>query len=338
MEFCGFLNKIRYGKWGGIYMKRKFSIIVPVYNVSNYLDKAMQSILSQTISRDKYEVILVDDGSTDNSGNICDTWSERNSDLIKVIHKKNAGLGFARNTGLENASGEYIVFLDSDDYWIESDALSNFEAIIGKENSDVIVFKNCIYDEINRVLKEPKADRSKKITLEDAIKNEYFDFSAWNKVVRKSLLVKKNISFKKGISEDMLWSYSILLYAKKVSFYFEKSVYAYRKGRSGSLTSQKCSTYREEYFKILDDVGSLMDINRKNKAADIYASTVYITIFRYLRNDLNLDERDSEFVQCLERNRRMLRHCANWKIATIRFMMYVVGAKNTIRVFKSIHR
>lgn len=319
-------------------MNKEFSIIIPVYNVVNYLDKAIESVLSQNISADLYEIILVDDGSTDTSGGKCDQWKNRYPDLIKVIHKKNAGLGFARNSGLEVASGEYIIFLDSDDYWIDNDALRKFESKIKDENPDVVVFKNCIYDEMTGIFKEPKKDRETEIALEDAIKLEYFDFSAWNKVVKRSFLIDNNMVFKKGISEDMLWSYKILLYAKKISFYLETSVYAYRKGRPGSLTAQKCVTYREEYLKILDDIGKLMESNENNKAADLYASMVYITLFRYLRNNLNLNEEDVDFVQCLNRNMRMLRCCVNWKIGIIRLMICTLGAKNTIALFRVVNR
>ena len=319
-------------------MNKEFSIIIPVYNVANYLDKAIESVLSQNISADMYEIILVDDGSTDASGDKCDQWENRFPTLIKVIHKKNAGLGFARNSGLEVASGEYIIFLDSDDYWIDDDALRKFEIKIKEEKPDVVVFKNCIYDELTGTFKEPKKDRESEIALEDAIKLEYFDFSAWNKAVKRSLLVDNNIAFKKGISEDMLWSYKILLYSKKITFCQEKSVYAYRKGRTGSLTAQKCVTYREEYFKILDDIGNLMRSNENIKAADLYASMVYITLFRYLRNSLDLSEQDVDFVQCLSKNKSMLRCCANWKIAIIRFMIYTLGVKNTIAMFRKIKR
>ena len=319
-------------------MNKEFSIIIPVYNVANYLDKAVESVLSQNISADLYEIILVDDGSTDASGDKCDQWKNRFPTLIKVIHKKNAGLGFARNSGLEVASGEYIIFLDSDDYWIDNDALRKFEIKIKEEKPDVVVFKNCIYDELTGTFKEPKKDRESEIALEDAIKLEYFDFSAWNKAVKRSLLVDNNIAFKKGISEDMLWSYKILLYSKKTSFCLEKSVYAYRKGRTGSLTAQKCVTYREEYFKILDDLGNLMKSNEKTKAADLYASMVYITLFRYLRNNLNLNEEDVDFVQCLNKNKRMLRCCANWKIGIVRLMICTLGAKNTIALFRAVNR
>ena len=88
------------------------SVVVPVYNVENYLNRCLDSIVSQTYKN--IEVILVDDGSTDMSSSMCDEWRYRDN-RIKVVHKKNAGLGEARNSGIENATGKYICFVDSDD-------------------------------------------------------------------------------------------------------------------------------------------------------------------------------------------------------------------------------
>ena len=96
-------------------MNPKLSIIVPVYNVEQYLDKCIKSILNQTFK--DFELILVDDGSIDNSGEICDEYAKKDS-RVKVIHKKNGGLAAARNTGLIIARGDYVGFVDSDD-WIE---------------------------------------------------------------------------------------------------------------------------------------------------------------------------------------------------------------------------
>lgn len=319
-------------------MNKIFSIIIPVYNVAKYMDKAIESVLSQNMRKDDYEIILVDDGSTDESGDKCDIWGKKYPSVIKVIHKKNGGLGFARNSGVAIAVGEYIIFLDSDDFWAHKDVLVQFKKIINDECPDVIVFKNCIYDEIENTFKEPKPNITEKINLKTAIKKEYYDFSAWNKVVKRSLLQENNIEFKKGISEDMLWSFKILLYAEKFSFLLDKSVYVYRKGRAGSLTAQKCSTYREEYLQIMDDIGNLIQKKNQNKMSELYASTVYITLFRYLRNNLDLDENDSRFVHCLESNKQMLRYCANGKIWIIRFMIYTIGVRNTILVFRKAHR
>ena len=94
-------------------MKPKVSIIVPVYNVEKYLDRCMESLLNQTLK--DIEIILVDDGSPDNCPQICDEYAKKDS-RVKVVHKVNAGLGYARNSGLDVASGEYVAFVDSDDY------------------------------------------------------------------------------------------------------------------------------------------------------------------------------------------------------------------------------
>lgn len=98
-------------------MEKLVSIIVPVYNVEKYLDQCVNSLINQTY--DKIEIILVDDGSKDNSGRLCDEWAKK-SNKIKAVHKKNAGLGMARNTGLEHVTGNYVMFIDSDDYLAEN--------------------------------------------------------------------------------------------------------------------------------------------------------------------------------------------------------------------------
>lgn len=115
-----------------------FSIIVPVYNVEKYLDECLSSIQNQQYK--DYEVILVDDGSTDKSGKMCDTFYEKNSDICKVIHKQNQGLISARRVGLKVAKGEYIVFVDSDDM-IRIGMLEVLADVIKKTSSDVIIYQ-----------------------------------------------------------------------------------------------------------------------------------------------------------------------------------------------------
>ena len=111
------------------------SVIVPVYNVEKYLDKCIQSIVDQTYTN--LEIILVDDGSPDNSGAICDEWAEKDN-RIKVIHKANGGLSDARNAGLDIATGEYIAFVDSDDY-IELDFYDKLYNVIKATNCDISI-------------------------------------------------------------------------------------------------------------------------------------------------------------------------------------------------------
>lgn len=118
------------------------TVIVPVYNVERYLDRCLTSIVNQTYQN--LEIILVDDGSPDSCPQMCDEWAKRDN-RIKVIHKENAGLGMARNTGIENATGEYICFFDSDDY-VDLDTIKLAHSVCKKERADVAVFGFVIAD------------------------------------------------------------------------------------------------------------------------------------------------------------------------------------------------
>lgn len=121
----------------------KLSIIVPIYNVQQYLRKCVDSLLCQDYS--DYEILLVDDGSTDESGKIADTIALEHPDIIRVIHQENQGLSGARNTGIANCSGEYVVFVDSDDYW-QPNVLETLMAQVERDQLDVLRFK---YQHVN---------------------------------------------------------------------------------------------------------------------------------------------------------------------------------------------
>ena len=112
------------------------SVVLPIYNVEKYLDRCVTSVVNQTYRN--LEIILVDDGSPDNCPTMCEAWAARDS-RIKVVHKENAGLGMARNTGIENATGEYICFFDSDDY-IAPDTIEKCFNTARKEDADLVSF------------------------------------------------------------------------------------------------------------------------------------------------------------------------------------------------------
>ena len=115
------------------------SVVLPIYNVEKYLNRCVKSVINQSYKN--LEVILVDDGSPDNCPTLCDEWAKKDN-RIKVVHKKNAGLGYARNTGIENATGEYICFFDSDDY-IALDTIEKAYNLATQEKSDMVVFGFC---------------------------------------------------------------------------------------------------------------------------------------------------------------------------------------------------
>lgn len=128
-----------------------FSVLIPVYNVERYLESCLKSVLAQTFP--DYEIILVDDGSQDSSGRICDTYADRYPGRIQVYHKQNQGLLSARRVALQAAKGKYICFLDSDDCWVEN-TLKRLHEIIEETNSDVVLFRWNRIDENGKVLSE----------------------------------------------------------------------------------------------------------------------------------------------------------------------------------------
>ncbi len=201
----------------------KFSVIMPVYNVEKYIHQSVDSVLNQSY-RD-FEIILVDDGAKDSCPTICDDYAKKDN-RIKVIHKKNGGLSDARNFGIDKASGEYIIFLDSDDYWGSEKALEHIAEKIEQEKSDVLIFFfQYLFENENKIVeynenyKTITIDRTDKATqLTDLIRNNVFISSAWAKVIRRELFLEHDLYFEKGIySEDIEWSARLMLYAKSFS-------------------------------------------------------------------------------------------------------------------------
>lgn len=188
------------------------SVIVPVYNVENFLDKCVKSIINQSYKN--LQIILVDDGSTDKSGEICDKYSSKDN-RITVIHKKNGGLSDARNKGIEVAIGEYISFVDSDD-WIEQDLYETCMKHIG--NCDIVCFSMQL-DYSNGVHKVKKIPRKIILDNDQGIRylNSYknIDVSACNKLFRRKLFDNIRFPYKK-LCEDCYIMYKLFLKAKNI--------------------------------------------------------------------------------------------------------------------------
>lgn len=223
----------------------RFSIIVPIYNVEKYLKTCINSILAQTFS--DFEVILVDDGSPDRCGKICDDYAEH--DLrVKVIHKVNGGLSSARNAGLDVATGEYIIFIDSDDYWDDNTALEHIQKNLTETKADLLVFPaKRFYEDENKFtnILNLEVERSKinNENTDQAVKymleNNIYRAAAWNKVIKKAIIDIHNMRFKVGyLSEDMDWCGDLIVHCNRFDFY-ENPFYVYRQQRKGSITSGK---------------------------------------------------------------------------------------------------
>lgn len=210
----------------------KISIIVPIYKVENYIGQCIESILAQTY--EDIELILVDDGSPDNCGKICDTYAEGDS-RIKVIHKENGGLSDARNVGVANASGEYIIFLDGDDYWIEPRFLENLSLRIEKNHPDVLCFNFQKVWEDRSVAPYFSVADLDNVGGFDAVAHAVWTACAWNKAVRRTLFLENDLHFMEGItSEDIDWCVRLALAAKTFD-YINYCAVAYRQ-REGSIS------------------------------------------------------------------------------------------------------
>ena len=223
----------------------KVSIIVPVYKVEKFLSKCIDSLINQTLK--EIEIILVNDGSTDNSGKICDEYAIRDK-RIKVIHKKNQGVSAARNDGLKLATGEYVIFCDSDD-WMTEDACENLYMTAKSKDADIVI--GDVYIINNRDEKYVKFYKDEFYVNADYkfiddlicanIYRTYCTYSPkegpafgyggpWNKLVKKSLLINNNIKFDlrlKGVFDDIIYTAYILAFSQKI-IYIQKPVYCYR--------------------------------------------------------------------------------------------------------------
>lgn len=215
-----------------------FSVIVPVYNVEEYLNQCIDSILEQSFSN--FELILVNDGSTDNSLSICSEYKNRDERVV-LINKKNEGLSASRNRGLLEAKGDYIIFVDSDDFWVGQNALQEITDLIYKTNVDIIIHEESRYFSSNKIECKYNQNKLKHISgkfEEDALDLVYhhlYAASAWNKIIKKSILLDYDLFFTLDkIGEDMEWCAKLMNHLQTYCIY-TKSFYMYRQLRPGSI-------------------------------------------------------------------------------------------------------
>ncbi len=212
----------------------RISIIVPVYNVETYLSQCIESVLSQTMQ--DFELILVDDGSTDNCPQICDFYAKKYKQ-IQVIHQENGNIGKARNAGLAVASGQYILFLDSDD-WLEPFTCEIMYRKIEETNVDLVLTGETCYIDDKKKYTKGWRDFGNKKGIEKYTDSNFINYftPAWEKLYRKSFLDKHGLKFiEKCFYEDNSWGCFMILWAEKIAFV--KNCYFYRQ-RSSSVTGK----------------------------------------------------------------------------------------------------
>ena len=227
------------------------SIIIPVYNIKPYLREALDSVIRQ--SYDRLEILVIDDGSTDGSGDICDEYAKKDERII-VIHEGNKGLSAARNKGLEIMTGDYVAFLDADDAY-HPDFIKRLIEEMYRSGADISVCKFEYYDSsddisvkggaghINPPIEKGIYDSSEALV---ALSENRLNHSVWNKLYRRSLW--DGIRFPDGhVYEDRYTTYKLLYKANKVSV-IDDSLYYYRKDRSGSISNTRSLSNTADWF------------------------------------------------------------------------------------------
>ena len=219
----------------------KLSIIIPVYNIEEYISNCLNSILSQPF-RD-FEVICVNDGSTDNS--LLELQKYRNDERVIIIDKKNEGSGVARNSALAIARGEYVFFVDGDD-WIEENSLQKMVDEADRLKTDILVFGGLSYYEDKgqtggySANKLPKKYLNKVFNAKD-IRKDIFKFpsTAWTKLYRREFLQKNDIKFQEiKVGQDQLPFFHSMITAQRIAI-LPENLYCYRKNRRGAVTAVK---------------------------------------------------------------------------------------------------
>lgn len=305
----------------------RFSIIIPVYNVEQYIRQCIDSALNQTFN--DYEIILIDDGSLDKSGEICDEYAEKYQN-VKVYHQKNQGLSVARNEGVLQAQGDYIWFLDSDDIIIEKEALELINKSL-EDNLEIVHFgwkefaneqelRNA-REKFNFNLQESKVYNGENYFKSILSKEKLYQWYACIYVFKKEYWLRNNYKFLKGKKfEDVQLIYKVVLNSKSVKT-LNRALYGYRVGRQGSIVTNVSSSTIEDGLAIIsDNINELLKndsidpsvrFNLLNNFACIY--------FGILIMSTKIDAPDEEIVKLLQDNFWVSQYCKKKKqrIATI---------------------
>lgn len=239
------------------------SVVVPVYNVEQYAAECLDSLLRQTY--ENIEIIAVNDGSTDGSGGVVDSYMKKDA-RVKVVHKKNGGLSDARNAGVSVATGEYIMFLDSDDYAADDFVASALGAAIDNR-ADIVCFRfTSVTDsgETISISTKKAVDNLATYANTDAIKDIFtlggtLKVNAWNKIYRRSLFSRNNIKYPVGkIYEDNQTTYKLMYLAKKIIF-LDKSLLFYRQRPGSIMKGGLTSDGIRERYGMIDEATSWLD-------------------------------------------------------------------------------
>ena len=282
------------------------TLSIPVYNMASYLPRCMNALLSQT--NQNFEILLIDDGSTDCSSTMCDAYAADYPDLIRVIHKKNGGLSSARNTGIDNAKGTHIVFPDPDD-WVEPDYVEKLLTYQRQHEADLVCTGYYIDTETNCIPAKPATppvtmtgtEAQKALILPPQLSG-----FAWNKLFRLDIIRENSLRFLDdvGITEDLDFAYRYLAFCRKVHFAPSDRTYHYFQ-RDGAATRSGFSKRKLDslhtYKKIIADCETSTP-ELAQAARDEICTTAVNLIWMYENSDCNDNTAKKVLLQYIRQN------------------------------------
>jgi glycosyltransferase EpsJ len=307
----------------------KISFVIPVYNSELYLNKCVDSILSSN-SRE-IEVVLINDGSTDKSGQICDEYA-KNNQIVKVVHQKNSGVASARNTGIKESFGDYIFFVDNDD-WIDGTKVENLIKILNNTSPDIVINKSLVVTPKNNLIKNdfilPQKINNKK--PEDIInyfrENKVKIGAPWQYTVKRNILIKNKISFnptQAGVDDSY---FSTILFINCEYFYLNEDIIYFWRLRPGS---QGKTHDRHMYMlKMISVIKSLDDytckVNEKYKIGYIYFN-IYKNIYTLLGQYQGYSKKDKMYLdEWYLSNKKLINKSAKYAGLSHRILGTILG-------------
>lgn len=302
-------------------MTELFSIIIPVYNVEKFLPRCLDSVLRQTYQN--YEIIMIDDGSIDSSGDICDRYVQKYASC-KVIHKENTGQADSRNVGISKAKGRYLVFLDADDY-LEKEMLSKVYEQLENQNYDVCSFAARRIDENENFLYELRFDDMvKALTFDEQSKEEFLlkSFlqykSGWEAcfhVFKKDIVNEYQIKFESDVklAEDLIFTFEYMLYAKSwIKIPDILYDYTLREGSTSvghRAETTVCEIFGNVFAKLVDKLQKKDCLKySEEKIADYYA-----VMLHYYKSKMMREMSQEQFKNCLYRPDIILMQKKQWE-------------------------
>ena len=299
------------------------SVIIPVYNVIEYLDNCLQSVKLQTMN--ELEVILVDDGSMDGSEKLCDRYAKEDP-RFRVIHQKNAGASAARNRGIEAARGECIAFLDSDD-WLEPDAYETLYRLMECEKADIVfgLGERLYRKELNETSNgETVILQGKEILdtyMRDEIKHPYIQKALWDKLYRREVIGNLRLPENIIMGEDGVFNTKVFCRASKVAF-ISKVIYHYRDERPGNVSSTRITDriFADRIPAMLEQIDDLCKVERSDlaryKTLAFYRELQRLYWKTYNSNNPNKKQIMEQLFDYIKRNKEEVRKSYSYEGAS----------------------